>query len=115
MLSARSSAADFFGAGVVEDLCMMKQPCAAANSAASASGRCSDIRRVVLRRSRWRRILCFLEHAYSHAHRVIPLVDVNGGSGNATRERAHEKSSGQTDFFSREMIGYGGIHRAIID
>ena len=87
ILSARSSAADFFGTGAV-DLLRMKQPCVPMSRAASVRGFLNFVRNVVSRRLRWRGILFFLEHAYRHAHRVIPLVHINGGARNAACEWA---------------------------
>jgi len=40
-----------------------------------------------------------------HPHRVIPLVDINGGSGNAAGQRAGEESGSHPDFFSGKGLG----------
>ena len=41
---------------------------------------------------------------HSHAHRVIPLVHINGGAGDTARERAGEECGRVADLFRGQRI-----------
>ena len=82
----------------------MKQACELASSARTASDWRVDLRVCAVKG-----LLesAFADSGYGHAHRVIPLVNVNSCSGNAAAKGTGQKRRDRADFLGCEGIGDG--------